>query len=240
MTDQLKSGSRQGFLAISVCVVGISSSPLFYKLAYATGMSALWVNVFRLLITTVIMAAITFLSPKNRKAIFSTSRRAFLISALAGTLLAFHLNGWALAFGAHGRLRGLLHFGNLCAADGVFRRVVFKGENVQSRTGWADHRNRRRGCDQLRRRNRPAEREYVRAVCRGHRSAVPAVRAQGARGDGRDRLHHDFVFVHAVLDGRHGPDFGRAPKHPYRLRAVVGGCWRYSPRFLGTAWQTSR
>lgn len=97
MADQQAGGTRQGYLAILVCVFGISASPLFYKLAFAAGMHALWVNVFRLLITTLIMAAVAFGNPKNRRAIMRTSKRAFFISALAGTLLAFHLNGWALA-----------------------------------------------------------------------------------------------------------------------------------------------
>ena len=97
MTEQGNSQGRQGYLAISVCVIGVSTSPLFYKLAYATGMHALWVNVFRLLITTAFMAALTFFNPKSRRAILSISRRSFWISALAGTLLAVHLNSWALA-----------------------------------------------------------------------------------------------------------------------------------------------
>ena len=96
MTDR-QGGLRQGFLAIGVSVFGVSTSPLFYKLAYATGMSALWVNVFRLLITTVIMLVISFLNPSNRRALLATSKRAFWISALAGTLLALHLNSWALS-----------------------------------------------------------------------------------------------------------------------------------------------
>ncbi len=97
MTEQGGGSVKQGYLAIVVCVFGVAFSPLFYKLAFATGMNAYWVNVFRLLITVIVMAAIAFLNPKHRHALFSTSRRAFWISALAGTLLAFHLNGWALA-----------------------------------------------------------------------------------------------------------------------------------------------
>ena len=97
MTGQGGSHTRQGYLSIMICIFGVSVSPLFYKLGYLTGLDALWINVFRLLITVVIMAAITFCNPKHRRAIFRTSKRAFFISALAGTLLAFHLNGWALA-----------------------------------------------------------------------------------------------------------------------------------------------
>ncbi len=95
----MQGGNRmfQGYLAITVCVVGISFSPLFYRLGFLTGLNALWLNVFRLAFTVVIMAGITFLNPKYRKEIFSVPRRSFWISALAGTLLAFHLNGWALS-----------------------------------------------------------------------------------------------------------------------------------------------
>ncbi len=87
----------KGYLAISVCVIGISFSPLFYRLGFLTGLNALWLNVFRLGITVLIMAGITFSNPKYRKEIFGISKRSFWISALAGTLLAFHLNGWALS-----------------------------------------------------------------------------------------------------------------------------------------------
>jgi len=97
MTERGNSQGRQGYFALSICVVGVSTSPLFYKLAYATGMHALWVNVFRLLFTMIFMVAITFLNPKSRRAILSVSSRSFWISALAGTLLAVHLNSWALA-----------------------------------------------------------------------------------------------------------------------------------------------
>ena len=97
MTDRRAGGTLQGYLAMSVCVIGLSTSQLFYKLAFASGMHALWVNVIRLMITVLIMAAVAFGNQKNRRAIMQTSKRAFWISALAGTLLAFHLNGWALA-----------------------------------------------------------------------------------------------------------------------------------------------
>lgn len=92
-----KTENSQGYLAISVCVIGVSTSPLFYKLAFATGMHAFWINVFRLAITTIVMLAIAFLNPKNRQELLHIPKRAFWISALGGTLLAFHLNSWALA-----------------------------------------------------------------------------------------------------------------------------------------------
>ncbi|HPF87974.1 MAG TPA: DMT family transporter [Candidatus Limiplasma sp.] len=97
MTGQEKSQDRQGYLAISICIVGVATSPLFYKLAFATGLHAFWINVFRLAFTTVAMLAIAFINPKNRQEILHMPKRAFWISALGGTLLAFHLNGWALA-----------------------------------------------------------------------------------------------------------------------------------------------
>jgi drug/metabolite transporter (DMT)-like permease len=97
MADRHGSGGRQKYLVAAICIFGVSTSPLFYKLAYATGMHALWVNVFRLLITTVIMAAVTLISPTHRREIRQMSKRAFWLSALAGTLLALHLNSWALA-----------------------------------------------------------------------------------------------------------------------------------------------
>lgn len=88
---------RQGYLAMLVCMVGISFSPLFYKLGYLTGLNAFWLNVFRILFAEAVMVLIVFLNQKRRRAIFSTSRRSFWISALGGTLLALHLNSWALA-----------------------------------------------------------------------------------------------------------------------------------------------
>ena len=97
MAKQSGDRSLHGYLAISVCLVGISFSPLFYKLGFSTGLNALWLNVFRLGITVLIMAGITFSNPKLRKELFSVSKRSFWISALAGTLLALHLNGWALS-----------------------------------------------------------------------------------------------------------------------------------------------
>jgi len=97
MTEHRDRASRQGFLAISICTFGASTSPLFYKLAFATGISALWVNVFRLLFTTLVMLSIVLLSPRRRRALLQTSKRSLWISALAGTFLAFHLNGWALS-----------------------------------------------------------------------------------------------------------------------------------------------
>ncbi|MBN1778318.1 MAG: DMT family transporter [Clostridiales bacterium] len=90
-------GMRQGYLSISICVFGVSVSPLFFKPGYLTGLHPLWLNVFRLLITVLVMTAVTFFTPKYRRAVFSTSKRAFWLSVLAYTLLAFHLNGWALA-----------------------------------------------------------------------------------------------------------------------------------------------
>ncbi len=97
MQKQSDNRAMQGYLAITVCIVGISFSPLFYKMGFRTGLNALWLNVFRLGITVTIMAAITLFNPKHRKALFSVPKRSFWISALAGTLLAFHLNGWALS-----------------------------------------------------------------------------------------------------------------------------------------------
>ncbi|MBE0600659.1 MAG: DMT family transporter, partial [Firmicutes bacterium] len=87
----------QGYLAISLCMVGLSFSPLFYKLGFLTGLNALWLNVLRIFLTVVILAGIAFSNPKYRKEILGVSRRSFWISALGGTLLAFHLNGWALS-----------------------------------------------------------------------------------------------------------------------------------------------
>lgn len=97
MGDRLDGDTRQGYMAVVMCIFGASAAPLFYKMAYAAGMHPLWVNVFRLLITTLIMAVIAFASPKNRRAILQTSKHAFWISALAGTLLALHFNSWALS-----------------------------------------------------------------------------------------------------------------------------------------------
>lgn len=97
MATQGGDRTLKGYLAISVCVVGISFSPLFYRLGFLTGLNALWLNVFRMGITVLIMAGITFSNPKYRKELFAVSKRPFWISALAGTLLAFHLNGWALS-----------------------------------------------------------------------------------------------------------------------------------------------
>ncbi len=90
-------GSRQGFLALLICMAGVSTSPLFYRLAFVGGMSALWVNVFRLLVTTLVMLLIVLSNAARRRALWQTSGRSLWISALAGTFLALHLNSWALS-----------------------------------------------------------------------------------------------------------------------------------------------
>lgn len=97
MTELRGKGSRQGFLAIGICTFGVSTSPLFYKLAYATGINALWINVFRLSITTLVMLGIVLSSVERRRALLQTSKRSLWLSALAGTFFALHLNGWALS-----------------------------------------------------------------------------------------------------------------------------------------------
>lgn len=97
MTERCPGGGRQKYLVAVVCIFGLSTSPLFYRMAFASGMHALWVNVLRLAIAAAVMAAIAFLNPKRRKEILHMPRKAFWISALAGTLFAFHLNAWALA-----------------------------------------------------------------------------------------------------------------------------------------------
>jgi hypothetical protein len=51
------------------------------------GMHPLWLNVFRLLNTTPIMAVNPFGNPKNRARDFENDKRAFLISALAARFL---------------------------------------------------------------------------------------------------------------------------------------------------------
>jgi drug/metabolite transporter (DMT)-like permease len=97
MTVRRNTGMRQGYVAVLVCICGVASSPLLYKLAFASGIHALWVNVFRMLVTVVIMGCISLVNPKNRKQLLSVPKRTFWISALAGTLLALHFTGWALA-----------------------------------------------------------------------------------------------------------------------------------------------
>ena len=76
MTELRDGRVRQGYLAILVCIVGLSFSPLFYKLGYLTGLHVFWLNVIRLSITEAVMAAIAFSNPKHRRALLRVSKRS--------------------------------------------------------------------------------------------------------------------------------------------------------------------
>ena len=194
MTEHHGDKVRQGIAAITVCTVGVASSPLFYKLAFATGMHALWVNVFRLLFTAVFMGLVSLFHTKSRRALLKTPKRAFWLTALAGTFLALHLNGWALALALYRKLCRVDHFGNLCSFNGAVCLADPARKNLQRRGGRAGDRDRRRSGYKSRRRwCRAAEREPVRAVCGGDRSAVRAVRPQGAPAGGRGAIYHNHV-----------------------------------------------
>jgi drug/metabolite transporter (DMT)-like permease len=92
-----RSDRKAGIAALLTGVVGTSFASLFYKLSFATGLSALWVNAIRLALTLVLMAPVMLANRKRRETLFHVSRRGFWISALSGTLLAMHFTAWALA-----------------------------------------------------------------------------------------------------------------------------------------------
>ena len=99
MEDQANQPQNQktGYVALGTAVVGTSMASLFYKLSFATGLHPLWVNVIRLLLTLVLMAPLTLLSPTRRAKLAHVSRQGFWLSALSGTLLALHFTAWVLA-----------------------------------------------------------------------------------------------------------------------------------------------
>ena len=80
-----------------------------------------------------IMAAITlFLNPKHRKALFSAlPKRSFWISALAGTLLAFHLNGWALSLVYTDAFAASTILGTYVLADSDFFCLASQRKDLQ-------------------------------------------------------------------------------------------------------------
>ncbi|HPS82657.1 MAG TPA: DMT family transporter, partial [Candidatus Limiplasma sp.] len=89
--------TKIGYLSLATAVAGTSLASLFYKLAFATGLHPLWVNVIRLFLTLVIMTPMTLFSKKHIAALRGVTKGAFWLSALAGTLLAFHFTAWVLA-----------------------------------------------------------------------------------------------------------------------------------------------
>jgi drug/metabolite transporter (DMT)-like permease len=89
--------TKIGALALLSSVLGASTSSLLYKLSFATGLNALWINVIRMGITLILMAPLTFLNRSNRQSLRSVSKGGFWLSALSGTLLAMHFTAWALA-----------------------------------------------------------------------------------------------------------------------------------------------
>ncbi len=90
-------GSRIGVAALTTAAVGTSVSSLFYMLSYRTGLSPLWVNALRLLLTLVLMAPVTFLNRNLREKLLHVPKKWFWYSALTGTVLALHFTTWAIA-----------------------------------------------------------------------------------------------------------------------------------------------
>jgi drug/metabolite transporter (DMT)-like permease len=88
---------RTGVAALVTAVAGTSVASLFYKLSYLTGLSPLWVNALRLLLTLALMAPITFFNRNLRGKLFHVPKKWFWMSALTGTVLACHFTAWALA-----------------------------------------------------------------------------------------------------------------------------------------------
>lgn len=89
--------AKPGIIALAIGVFGVSCASLLYKLSFATGLHPLWVNLIRLFFTLLIMSPVTLLSAKKRKNLKHVTKNGFLISALSGTLLAFHFTAWAMA-----------------------------------------------------------------------------------------------------------------------------------------------
>jgi len=89
--------ARIGVPALTTAVAGISISSLFYKLSYATGWSPFWVNITRIFFALCIMTPMTFFNRANRARLRHVPKRLFWLSALSGTLLAFHFTAWAIA-----------------------------------------------------------------------------------------------------------------------------------------------
>ena len=88
---------KPGYIALATGVLGTSVASLLYKLSYLTGLHPLWVNAIRLLLTLVLMTPMTLLNRRRREDLRHVSKKGVLISALSGTLLAFHFTAWALA-----------------------------------------------------------------------------------------------------------------------------------------------
>lgn len=88
-------GKTGGTIALILSMVGISASATLNKLAMGAGLSPIWLNVFRLGISVLVLLPFFLTNREARKAVKAMARRDRWVTLLSGVMLAVHFATWA-------------------------------------------------------------------------------------------------------------------------------------------------
>lgn len=88
---------RLGVMALCVGALGIAASSVLNKLALAAGLHPIWVNVFRMGLSVLVMLPFFLRKRGAVRALFHAPRREALLMLLSGVMLAIHFATWTTA-----------------------------------------------------------------------------------------------------------------------------------------------